>query len=166
MAEVSGHRGIVLGFQDSWYESSGNPQLHSTAEDPVLLRKDTRCIRCPISCFESFLVLRVVLRRTLYLNPWPESGRRSDGVNFLQCPKTQTKPGATWASKKSLSAMHAVFWQLNRTLKSKQVDYRKNWGAADSWLSFAPSFTVNSVSLSGCKRMPGKIVSTSLHQLH
>ena len=50
---------------------------------------------------------------------------------------------------KSLGAVRVVCWQLNRTLKSKKVEYGKNWRAVDSWLYFTPSSTVNSISLSG-----------------
>ena len=52
--------------------------------------------------------------------------------------KTQTEPDAIQALKESLAAVHAVCWQLNRTSKSKRADYRKNWSAVDSWLSFTP----------------------------
>ena len=61
--------------------------------------------------------------------------------------------------------MHVVCWQLNRTSKSKKVDYRKNWSAVDSWLSFILSSTVNSILLSGtgvaASGMPGEIVGTA-----
>ena len=88
-------------------------------------------------------------------------------ISFFSVRKTQTDPGATWTSKESLGAVHAVCWQRNRTLKSKRADYRRNWSVVDSWLSFIQSFTVNSISLSGTSMatsvMPEKIVST--HQV-
>ena len=106
--------------------------------------------------------MRILKERNL----WPEHVRRSDGIGFLlQCPKTQTGLGATQALKESLSAVHVVCWQLNRTSRSKKVDYRKSWSAMDSWLSFIPSSTVNLILLSGtgvaASGMPGKIASTA-----
>ena len=58
-------------------------------------------------------------------------------VFFLSVQKTQTGLGATQTLKESLSAGHVVCWQLDRTSKSKKVDYRKRWGAVDSWLSLS-----------------------------
>ena len=74
-------------------------------------------------------------------------------------------PQSAWVASWPRTAVHGVCWQLNRALKSKKVDYRKNWGVVDSWLSFTPSSTVNSISLSGtgvaASGIPGKTVSTT-----
>ena len=98
-------------------------------------------------------------------NPWPENGRRSDGVNFSpQCPEDSNLSECNLDFKGSPGAAHTVCWQWNGTFRSKRADYRKNWSIVDSWLSCTPSATVNSVSLSGtgvaAGGMPGKIVST------
>ena len=97
-------------------------------------------------------------------NLWPENGRRSDRVNFLQCPKGSNRPGCNLDFKgKPRCCAHSVL-AAEQDFKEQRADYRKNWSVVDSWSSFTQSFAVNSISLSGtgmaASGMPGKIVST------
>ena len=115
-----------------------------------------------IACERSGLkgIMQVLKERNL----WPENGRRSDGVSFLQCLKdsTRTVCNSGFEGKPGCCAPSAL--AAEQDFKEQKADCRKNLSAVDSWLSFTPSSTVRSILLSGtgvaASGMPGKIVST------
>ena len=90
-------------------------------------------------------VMQVLKERNL----WPKNGRHSDGFSFLlQCSKDSNRTGCSPDKGEHGCCARSVL-AAEPTSKSKRADYRKDWSLVDSWLFFTPSFTVNSILLSG-----------------